>query len=206
MQGDASHGVLLAQGGNQRGYALHLDDGHLVFSVRSAGRLVSVRSPEMLPKEFRVEAVLAADASMRLTVNDKLVTTGQAAALIAMEPIDGLSIGEDSESDVADYGDRERFDGQVSNIDITAERVPLTHAAHAVPAPLFADPHYPRFVRPRDRVECPRARVVGVLHSPTCKAQDRELRRNTDRRGSVTRFRGVAVRWLLLVRRATGRA
>jgi hypothetical protein len=68
---------------------------------------------------FEIEARLKRDASMSLAVNGRTVARGRAAGLIPAEPLDGLSLGEDTLSNVGAYTDREEhFQGTVDRVKI----------------------------------------------------------------------------------------
>ena len=119
-------GVLFAVGGSQQGIALHLKQAKLTFSVRVNGKLESITSA-VLDKQraLNIEAILAKDAKMSLKVNGKTVATGQANSLIPIEPQDGLSVNDDEQSNVGDYGDPFRYAGEVTHVRI----VPLKRSA-----------------------------------------------------------------------------
>ena len=112
-------GVILAQGGDQNGYALHLKDNKLIFSVRSASRLTAIEADAQLPKgRCTLVARLASNGAMTLQVNGKLVATGKAPALIAVQPLDGLTIGFDDRSAVGDYVPPFPLKGKVEHVKI----------------------------------------------------------------------------------------
>jgi len=114
-------GVILAQGGRQRGYALYLKAGKAVFGVREADTLYTAAAPNALPKgRVALRAMLAKDGAMTLSVNGKIVAHAKAPGVIAQEPQDALSIGEDQLSAVGDYDAPNPLKGRVENIKITA--------------------------------------------------------------------------------------
>lgn len=119
-----SNGVLLAQGGNQRGYALHLKAGVPVFSVREAGILFTVAAPTAPEGRFTLEARLGKDGAMTLAINGKTVATGKSSGLITAQPKDGLSIGEDILSAVGDYASPNPFRGKVENVRVDTGGTP----------------------------------------------------------------------------------
>jgi arylsulfatase len=114
----ARDGVILAQGGRQRGYALHLKDGRPIFSVREKEKLYSVAAPEAPPGRFSLEARLEKGGAMTLAVNGKIVARGSAPGLIAVQPLDELSIGEDTLSAVGDYEPPHPLKGTVENVKV----------------------------------------------------------------------------------------
>ncbi len=115
----AAEGVILAQGGLERGYALYLKGGKLVFGVREADTLYTATAPT--PKgRFSVEGRLAKDGAMTLSVNGVAVAHAKAPGVIAVQPKDELSIGQDVLSAVGDYNAPFPLKGKVENVVVTA--------------------------------------------------------------------------------------
>ena len=114
----ARDGVILAQGGNQHGYALHLKDGKPIFSVRQNRELYFVAAPDAPAGKFSLEARLEKDGAMMLAVNGKIVARGQAPGLIRVQPKEGLSIGEDTRVAVGDYTAPHPLKGKVENVQV----------------------------------------------------------------------------------------
>lgn len=113
-------GVILAHGGREQGYALHVEQGKVIFTVRRDGKPVSIAAS--VPTEaFRIAANLGKDGAMQLQVNEANPVTGNAGGLIAVQPKDGLSIGRDEQSAVGDYEPPHSLDGVVSDLSIVAE-------------------------------------------------------------------------------------
>lgn len=115
---DAPDGVILAQGGNQRGYALSLRDGKPVFSVRQAKKLFLATAPTAPQGHFSLEAHLEPDGVMTLSVNGKIVARGKAPGVFTAQPADELSIGEDILSAVGDYAAPHPFKGRIENVKV----------------------------------------------------------------------------------------
>ena len=121
VQPASPNGVILAQGGRQHGYALHLDAGLPVFSVRIAGQLFAVKAPEAPAGRFSLEATLGKDGAMRLAIDGREVARGQASGLIPAQPQDELSVGEDVRTAVGDYTAPNPLAGKVENVKVVAE-------------------------------------------------------------------------------------
>ena len=118
---DAQSGVILAQGGAQAGYSLHLANGKLVFAVRENGVLTAATAPDAPGGKFSVEAQLQKDGTMILSVNEKVVARAKAPSLIKVQPKDELSIGQDTRGAVGDYRAPNRLAGTVENVKIMAK-------------------------------------------------------------------------------------
>jgi hypothetical protein len=54
-------GVIVAQGGREHGYAVHLLDGRLAFDARVNGTVTRITAGKAAPNEFAFEARLTAD-------------------------------------------------------------------------------------------------------------------------------------------------
>jgi len=115
---EAPQGVIVAQGGTARGYALHAADGKLAFSVRHGGGLATVTANEVLPAgTHKIEATLQADGHVVLKVDDKQVAEGKA-SLIERQPGQGLTVGDDGGSTVGEYAAPNAFKGKVSGVTV----------------------------------------------------------------------------------------
>ncbi|BDI28786.1 hypothetical protein CCAX7_008370 [Capsulimonas corticalis] len=113
-------GVILAQGGDQRGYALYLQGGKLIFGVREAGKLYTAAVADPPKDKFSLEARLETTGAMTLSINGGPPARGAAPGVIAAQPKDGLSIGEDTQSAVGDYTAPNTLKGKVENVKVTA--------------------------------------------------------------------------------------
>jgi arylsulfatase len=121
VEAQSGNGVILAHGGRQYGYALHLRDGHPVFSVKIDEKLYSIAAPQAVQNRFSVEARLAADGAMTLNLNGRLVAQGKAPGLIPVQPKDDLTVGEDTKTAVGDYTPPYPLKGTVSQIKISSD-------------------------------------------------------------------------------------
>jgi arylsulfatase len=111
-------GVILAQGGREHGYALHLKNGHAVFTVRIAGKATAIVAPEAAAGKFTLSASLREGGAMALSINGQSVATGTAPGLITKQPQDPLSVGEDTLTAVGDYTAPNPLKGTVQNVRI----------------------------------------------------------------------------------------
>ena len=110
-------GVLVAQGGENMGYALYLADGVPTFAVRSSGQLVQVVADKALPpgQPVHLAAVLDDQAQMHLYVDGQRVASGQGAILIA-KPNVAFHVGRDPSSPIGEYDTPHEFPGELSDI------------------------------------------------------------------------------------------
>lgn len=115
-------GVLVAQGGSVNGYAIHLKDGHLVFTVREDKKPTVITSTNQVPdSKFRVEARLTRDGSMSLAIDGTTVASGQAAGLFHVQPAEDFCVGHDNGAPVGDYESSEAFRGIIDHLKISTE-------------------------------------------------------------------------------------
>ncbi|RYX86387.1 hypothetical protein EON83_01580 [bacterium] len=117
----ASTGVVLAQGGGQRGYALYLKGGKPIFFVRQAGKLYTAKATTSPKGAFTLEAHLRKDGAMTLAVNGSVVAKGKAPGLFAVQPQDPMSVGQDTLSAVGDYKAPSPFKGKVQNVKVSTQ-------------------------------------------------------------------------------------
>ena len=109
-------GVVLTQGGAAYGYAIHLNQGKLAFSVREGGELTTITSKEALGNgKFQVTAALQQDGTLTLAVNGRQVAAGKASGSIAQQPKAGLFVGKSGRAAVADFDNPGTFSGKVTN-------------------------------------------------------------------------------------------
>ena len=114
-------GVILAQGGNQRGYALYVQNEKLNFAVRQNGTLFLAIAPDVPKGRFSIEARLRRSGAMTLSVNGQQVAQGKAPGVFTVQPVDGLSTGEDALSAVGDYTAPFSWKGTVTNVRVATE-------------------------------------------------------------------------------------
>ncbi len=144
-------GVIVAQGGREHGYAVHLLNGRLAFDVRVNGEVTRIASQREVPVAFSFQAQLNSD-SMTLAVNGKQLAEGPSPGLIPAQPKDGMDVCRDELTAAGDYEGPNPLDGAVSNLNVSTGNVQVPSARLPVPAgrakfgsitkPLFADPNY----------------------------------------------------------------
>lgn len=102
IKGPKPNGVIVAQGGREHGFALHLINGRPVFDVRRSGKVTSLKMNLTVSGQTRLTASLDGK-SMGLSINGGSPTTIASPGLIQVQPKDGLSIGTDDLSAAGDY-------------------------------------------------------------------------------------------------------
>jgi arylsulfatase len=119
----ATHaGVLVAQGGSAHGYALHLAEGRLHFTVRSAGGSTSASTP-LRPSGQPAAAHVALarvepDGRITLTLDDEPAVAAPRKLLITTMPTDGLDVGRDDGGAVGPYSSPHPFTGTLDSLRI----------------------------------------------------------------------------------------
>ncbi|QDV46951.1 Choline-sulfatase [Stieleria neptunia] len=102
IKGPKPHGVVVAQGGREHGYALHVIDGEPVFDVRRSGNVTRLKSNIKVSGQSRLVATLDGQ-SISLSINGGTATTLPSPGLITVQPKDGVSVGSDDQSAAGDY-------------------------------------------------------------------------------------------------------
>lgn len=98
---DQANGVILARGGKTQGYALHLADGHAVFTVSANNASASVTSKATVTGEWtHLAGVLSTSGQLLLYVNGKLDASAKSKGFITSDPRDVMQIGADLGSPV----------------------------------------------------------------------------------------------------------
>ena len=106
-------GVIVARGGPAQGYALHLEKGRPVFSIRSANEVYSVTAKQKTTGRWvHLAGVLSADKELELFIDGK--SAGKAkGAFITSQPIQTLQIGGDDAGEVGKYRSPNLFTGMI---------------------------------------------------------------------------------------------
>lgn len=113
-------GVVVAQGGREHGYAVHVNNGKVAFDVRVNGLVTRIESGGKLAESCEIEARLDSE-KMQLYVDKQLVASGPSPGLIPVQPKDSLSVGFDDLSAAGDYDAPNPLHGVVQSLQV---RVP----------------------------------------------------------------------------------
>ncbi len=131
------HGVVLAQGGREYGYALHFIDGKAAFDVRINGQVTRVMASQPANGAIRVMADLTKE-SMTLAVDGQPPVSKPSPGLIPVQPKDDLSIGLDTLSAAGDYQEPNPFNGTIISTRIEVDDKPPSVATAMNPAKIRA--------------------------------------------------------------------
>ncbi len=120
LETDLRDTVILAHGGNSAGYALHLNDGRVVFSVRTGPKeaVTEVRS-EQIKAPVRITATLGEDGAITLAVGEQAAVTGKAPGPIPRQPQEAFCLGHDNGQPVANYSKVKPFQGKITDLKVT---------------------------------------------------------------------------------------
>jgi len=120
----ASGGIVVAQGGSAVGYALYLKDNRLVFAVRqSASDIVRIASADLPAGRIAVEARLAGDGTMTLSIDGKPAATGKA-GLLDRQPMEDFCVGHDNRVSLDDYDGKAMFSGSIDELKVVTGKQP----------------------------------------------------------------------------------
>jgi arylsulfatase len=184
-------GVIVAQGGREHGYAVHLLDGKLAFDVRVQGKVTRIVSDQRAPKTFDFQAELTAD-SMTLSVQGQQIAQGISPGLIPVQPKDGMNIGRDELTAAGDYTPPNRLDGTVRDLKVIPGKPEAKEVEPTIPSgrgrfgsitkPLLADPgsSRSRLLRSGSRLERRERTVLRGLPYGTQPSLSHPTGRATD--------------------------
>jgi outer membrane protein assembly factor BamB len=112
-------GTVVAHGGPENGYALYLQAGRPRFALRVAKTLVEVKSNEPVGgKWVHLAGAVTSDNEVRLYVNGELAGKAKCEGLIPTAPLQGIEIGSDEGSAVANYVSPNGFTGVIDEVSI----------------------------------------------------------------------------------------
>ena len=110
-------GVIVAQGGTNHGWSLHIWEGTLRFATRHDGTLTMVADEKPFPKgAATVSAELAKDGKVTLKIDGAMVAQGKTSGTMRDMPLDGLEVGEDRNGAVGRYPADKKFAGKVDTV------------------------------------------------------------------------------------------
>ncbi len=115
----ARDGVIVAHGGVM-GYTLYLKEGRVVFGVHLPSKaIVRVSSPSAIEGKVVIEARLAADGAITLSLDGKPVASGNAGGTLNRQPAENFCVGHDDKVTVDQYDGKTQFTGTIRNLKVT---------------------------------------------------------------------------------------
>ena len=116
-------GVIVAQGGTNHGWALHVWQGTLRFVTRHGGTLTMIDSKKPFPKAaVTVHATLAKNGAVTLKMNGQVIADGKTPGTMRDMPLDGLEVGEDRNGAVGRYPANQKFPGKISDVKMELQK------------------------------------------------------------------------------------
>lgn len=128
VRSSSPHGVVLAQGGVEHGYALHFVKGIPAFDVRVNGTVARVTGKKSVQGVIRLEASLTSDR-LSLSVNGARAMTRPSPGLVPVQPKDRLSVGLDDRTAAGQYEAPNPFNGTILSTSIEPQVFGREHNA-----------------------------------------------------------------------------
>jgi arylsulfatase A len=120
-----AEGVLVAHGGSAVGYTLYVKDSRLVFAVRrSSDDITRITSGELPAGRVAIEARLAGDGTMTLSVDGKPAATGKAGGLLDRQPAEAFCVGHDDQMPLDPYDGKSAFAGSIEQLKVVTGEQP----------------------------------------------------------------------------------
>jgi arylsulfatase A len=119
IETDLRDTVIVAHGGASAGYALHLKEGRVVFSVRTGPKdaVTDVRS-EPIKGPVKVVATVGEDGALTLTVGEQPAVKGKAPGAVPRQPAEHFCVGHDNGQPVANYSKGKPFQGKMADLKV----------------------------------------------------------------------------------------
>jgi hypothetical protein len=114
-------GVIVAHGGSAVGYALYLKQGHATFVVHQGGREITrISSPAALGAKVQIEARLAVDGAMTLSIDGQSIATGKTDGPLNRQPAEAFCVGHDDGRPVDDgYDGKKMYEGAIRGLKVS---------------------------------------------------------------------------------------
>lgn len=109
---DDPQGVVLAQGGQEHGYALHFVRGKPAFDLRVEGTVTRLLGPSEVQGLVRLQASLS-EQTISLLINDDEPLIRSSPGLIPVQPQDPLDLGQDTRTAAGEYAAPNPFNGTI---------------------------------------------------------------------------------------------
>jgi hypothetical protein len=121
IETDLRDAVIVAHGGASAGYALHLKEGRVVFSVRTGPKdaVTDVQS-EPTKGPVKITATVGRDGALTLAVGEQALVKGKAPGPVPRQPAEDFCVGHDNGQPVADYSKGKPFEGKITDLKVTS--------------------------------------------------------------------------------------
>ncbi|MBA4187313.1 MAG: arylsulfatase [Planctomycetaceae bacterium] len=112
--------VIVAHGGASAGYALHLRENRVVFSLRTGANdaITEIRS-EPIKGLVRITATVGKDGEIALAVGEQSIVKGKAPSPVPRQPQEDFCLGHDNGHPVANYSKGKPFVGKITEMKLT---------------------------------------------------------------------------------------
>ena len=113
--------VIVAHDGASAGYALHLKEGRVVFSVRTGLKdaVTDVQS-EPIKGPVKITATVGQDGALTLAVGEQAVVNGKAPGPVPRQPAEDFCVGHDNGQPVANYSKGKPFECKITDLKVTS--------------------------------------------------------------------------------------
>ncbi|MFO1063317.1 MAG: hypothetical protein U0892_05555 [Pirellulales bacterium] len=119
VQTAQSDGVILAHGGTSVGYALHLKNGRLFFTMRESTTEQEVSIPFPASDSLRdVQAGFTADGKLTLQSGSEQAASSKAVGFLPRQPKENFCIGTDDGQPITRYSSSATFSGKIEQLKI----------------------------------------------------------------------------------------
>ncbi|MBT4819082.1 MAG: hypothetical protein HON70_25465 [Lentisphaerae bacterium] len=113
--------VVVSHGGSAVGYTLYLKDKRAVFAVRHGQTVTRVTSDPLPNGPLVLQAKLAADGALNLSVNGQAAKPVRSPGLLPRQPAEDFDLGFDAKNTVDEYDGAKRPVGAVEKLVISAK-------------------------------------------------------------------------------------
>lgn len=121
VETQSANGVIVAHGGASTGYALHLEEGKMVFTTRIGNQTFDVETPfPKSPNSHRVVAELTKEGVIRLQIDGGAWSEKKTSGLLTRQPKESFCVGVDDGVAVTNYRESTPFAGKITDLRVTA--------------------------------------------------------------------------------------
>lgn len=115
VAGDNLQGVIVAHGGSAVGYSLYVNEGKVVFAIRTSNETVKRVAVPLSGAKAHIRAELDSNGTMSIATDSK---SAQPAELISRHPQESLCIGHDDRNPVDPEAPKGKFNGKIAALKV----------------------------------------------------------------------------------------